>query len=433
MEIVGVLVANGVLIAAMWIRHGGPDQLDSMAGILTAGGQLTALFGTYLALIQLVLMSRSPWLDQVFGMDGLARAHRWLGFACVWLLLGHGVLTTTGYAMSDGSNVIAEFWTLITTYPYVLMATVSAFLFGAVAVSSVRAARRRLSYETWYGIHLYAYLAIALGFLHQLFVGADFIHDPVAVGYWIVLYLLTVALILVFRVVAPVRLSIRHQLRVIDVVSEAPGVVSVYLGGRDLDKLAVRSGQYFVWRFLTREGWWRGHPFSISSAPNGSWLRITVKDLGDWSIALHRIPIGTRVFIEGPYGILTGARRTRPKILLIAGGIGIAPLRALFEALPAKPGDMTLVYRARHNRDIVFRAEIDALARQRGARVHYLVGRRRGGPDPLGPDALARLVPDIGDHDVYVCGPVPMMQTVEQALRSIGLPRRQVHAERFAY
>ncbi len=433
MEIVGVLVANGVLIAAMWVRHGGPDQLDSMAGILTAGGQLTALFGTYLALIQLVLMSRSPWLDQVFGMDGLARAHRWLGFACVWLLMGHGVLTTTGYAMSDGSNVIAEFWTLITTYPYVLMATVSAALFGAVAVSSVRAARRRLSYETWYGIHLYAYLAIALGFLHQLFVGADFIHDPVAVGYWIMLYLLTVALILVFRVVAPVRLSIRHQLRVTDVVSEAPGVVSVYLGGRDLDKLAVRSGQYFVWRFLTRDGWWRGHPFSISSAPNGAWLRITVKDLGDWSIALHRIPIGTRVFIEGPYGILTGARRTRPKILLIAGGIGIAPLRALFEALPAKPGDMTLVYRARHNRDIVFRAEIDALARQRGARVHYLVGRRRGGPDPLGPGALARLVPDIGDHDVYLCGPVPMMQTVEQALRSIGLPRRQVHAERFAY
>ena len=83
------------------------------------------------------------------------------------------------------------------------MATVSGVLFAAVAISSIRAARRQLSYETWYGIHLYAYLAIALGFLHQLFVGTDFIHDPVAVGYWVACTSSTVALILVFRVGQP--------------------------------------------------------------------------------------------------------------------------------------------------------------------------------------------------------------------------------------
>ena len=273
----------------MWLRHGGLEQLSTTAGILTAIGQVTALFGTYFALIQLVLMSRSPWLDQAFGMDGLAVAHRWLGFATVWLLLGHGVFTTVGYALGDGSNVIEEFWTLITTYPYVLMATVSGALFAAVAISSMRAARRKLSYETWYGIHLYAYLAIALGFLHQLFVGTDFIDDPVAVAYWVGLYLVTIALILVFRVGEPVWRSTRHQLRVSNVVTEAPGVISIYMTGRDIDQLAVRSGQYFVWRFLTRDGWWRAHPFSISSAPNGSWLRITIKELGDWSKALQGV------------------------------------------------------------------------------------------------------------------------------------------------
>ncbi len=206
-EIVGLLVGNGLLIAAMWIRHGGLDQLATLGGQLTAIGQVTALYGTYLALIQLVLMSRSPWLDQVFGMDRLAAAHRWLGFATVWLLLGHAVFTTTGYALGDGTNVFAELWTLITTYPYVLMATVSAGLFVAVAITSVRAARRRLSYETWYGIHLYAYLAIALGFLHQLFVGADFATDQIAAAYWVGLYVVTVALILAFRVGAPIRMS----------------------------------------------------------------------------------------------------------------------------------------------------------------------------------------------------------------------------------
>ena len=177
-EIVAVLVAIAIVILGMWLRHDGLDQLSTLGGTLTAVGQLTGLYGTYLALIQLVLMSRSPWLDQAFGMDGLARAHRWLGFATVWLLLAHVIFITTGYALGDGSNVVEEFWTLITTYPYVLMALVSGGLFAMVAISSIRAARRRLSYETWYGLHLYAYLAIALGFLHQLFVGADFIHDP---------------------------------------------------------------------------------------------------------------------------------------------------------------------------------------------------------------------------------------------------------------
>jgi Predicted ferric reductase len=432
-EIVTFLGANAVLILAMWLRHGGLEQLSTLGGQLTAIGQLTALFGTYLALIQLVLMSRSPWLDQVFGMDGLAAAHRWLGFACVWLLLGHGIFTTVGYALGDGSGVIDEFWTLITTYPYVLMSLVSGGLFAVVAISSIRAARRRLSYETWYGIHLYAYLAIALGFLHQLFVGTDFIHDPVAVGYWVGLYVVTVALILVFRIGQPVWLSARHRLRVSHVVTEAPGVISIYVTGRDLDRLAVRSGQYFVWRFLTRDGWWRAHPFSISSAPNGAWLRITIKELGDWSKALQGVSIGTRVFIEGPYGVLTGARRTRPRVLLVAGGIGITPLRALLEALPASHGDLTLLYRVRNARDIIFRDELETLAQARGAQVHYLMGRRGRGTDPLDAASLERLVPDIRERDVYLCGPVPMMQHVEDSLRRLGLPARQIHAERFAY
>jgi predicted ferric reductase len=432
-EIVTVLGANAVLILAMWLRHGGLEQLSTVGGQLTAIGQLTALFGTYLALIQLVLMSRSPWLDQAFGMDGLAVAHRWLGFATVWLLLGHGVFTTLGYALGDRTSVVAELWTLITTYPYVLMALVSGGLFAAVAISSLRAARRRLSYETWYGIHLYAYLAIALGFLHQLFVGTDFIHDPVAVGYWVALYAVAVALVLAFRVGQPVWLSARHRLRVSHVVTEAPGVISIYMTGHDLDRLAVRSGQYFVWRFLTRDSWWKAHPFSISSAPNGAWLRITVKELGDGSRAVQGVSIGTRVFLEGPYGVLTGARRTRPRVLLVAGGIGIAPLRALLEALPANRGDLTLLYRVRDARDIVFRNELETLARTRGAQVHFLIGRRGGAADPLDAAALERLVPDVRERDVYLCGPVSMMRHVEDSLRRLGLPDRQVHAERFAY
>jgi predicted ferric reductase len=436
-DIVAVLAAQAVVIAVLWIAHGGPDQLtEGPAGILTAIGQVTALYGTYLALIQLVLMSRNPWLDETFGMDGLAVAHRWLGFTTVWLLLAHGIASTVGYAMSDGVGPIQEFWTLITTYPYVLMATVSGGLFALVAITSVKAARRKLAYETWYGLHLYAYLAIALGFLHQLFVGADFMHDQLAAIYWILLYVATVSLIVVFRIGQPIRTSLRHRLRVANVVHEGPGVVSLYLTGRELQRLDVRAGQYFLWRFLTPDGWWRSHPYSISAAPNGDWLRITVKDLGDGSRDLTRVPIGTRVMVEGPYGILTDVKRTKPGVLLIAGGIGITPLRALVEALPGRPGDITLLYRARRPQEVIFRDELDVLARRRGIEVHYLLGQR-GSPamprDPLDARGLVTLVPDILERDVYVCAPASMMRATEAALRTLGVPRRQIHAERFAY
>jgi predicted ferric reductase len=436
-DVVAVLAAQAAVIAVIWIVHGGPDQLtEGPAGILTAIGQVTALYGTYLALIQLVLMSRSPWLEETFGMDGLAVAHRWLGFTTVWLLLAHGIATTIGYALSDRVNVVREFLTLITTYPYVLMATVSGGLFALVAVTSVKAARRKLAYETWYGLHLYAYLAIALGFLHQLFVGADFMHDQLAAIYWILLYLATAALVLAFRIGQPIRTSIRHRLRVANVIREGPGVVSLYLTGRALDELSVRAGQYFLWRFLTADGWWRSHPYSISAAPNGEWLRITVKDLGDGSRDLAQVPIGTRVMVEGPYGILTDVKRTKPGVLLIAGGIGITPLRALLEALPARPGEITLLYRARRPQDVIFRDELDILARRRGIAVHYLIGQRGSlalPRDPLDARGIVTLVPDVLERDVYVCAPAPMMRSTERALRELGVPRRQVHAERFAY
>lgn len=435
-DLVALAVGNALLIVAMWVRHGGLDQLSTASGLLTGVGQLTALLGTYLILVQLLLMSRAPWFDQLFGIERLTNAHRWLGFAAVTLIGAHGVFTTVGYALGDGQAIPGELWTLLTTYPYVLMGTVGMGLFIAVAVSSIRAARRRLSYETWYGIHLYAYLAVALAFLHEVVVGTDLSDDVVARLYWIALYVAVLASFLVFRVGQPIALSWRHRLRVASIVREGPDVASIYLTGRQLERLPVHAGQYFLWRFLTPDGWWRAHPFSLSAAPNGKYLRVTVKSLGDWSTRLHGLHPGTPVVVEGPYGMMTGLQRSRPAVLLIAGGVGITPIRALFEAIPAAHGAITLLYRVSRAEDLAFRDELEALARWRGATMHLLVGRRgsRQMPnDPLAPAAIARLVPDIEDREVYVCGPTGMMRAVRGSLRALGLEDDQVHVEHFAY
>jgi len=430
-DVVGFLTANLILIVAMWVRHGGLDQIDTIAGLATAIGQLTALIGTYFALIQLLLMSRAPLLDAMFGRDRLAFAHRWIGFATVWLIVGHAVFTTIGFARSAGESVLGEAWLLITTWDFVLMATVSLGLFIAVAITSMRLARKRLSYESWYGVHLYAYLAIALGFAHQLVVGTDFVDDPVARIYWLALYVVAIGTLVAFRFGAPIVANLRHRFRVANVVPEGPGVVSIYLTGHDLDHFPARAGQYLTIRFMSR-GWWRAHPYSLSAEPNGRWLRVTIKDLGDDSAEAHRLPIGTRAIVEGAYGNLTTERQTADRALLIAGGIGVTPLRAILEELAGRI-PVTLVYRARHPKDLVFRRELDVLAQSPDVAVHYKVGSRRswGSHDPLGADALERLVPDVQHREVYVCGPSGLMRTAEDAVLELGVPPRRIHLERF--
>ncbi len=433
-DVAVVIGLNAVVIVGMWVRHGALGVLGSPAADLTALGQLTALLGTYAALVQIVLMSRSPWLDQLFGMDRLAHWHRWLGFSCVSLIGAHVVFTTVGYALGDGSSLAGETWTFLTTYPYVLMAYVGTGFLFLVAVTSIRVARRRFQYETWHFIHLSAYLAIALSFGHVLAVGTDFGKDGMAQAYWVSLYVTVVALLVLFRVGQPLRLALRHRLRIHSVVPEGPGVASIYVTGRDIQLLRSRAGQYFNWRFLAPGGWWRAHPFSLSAAPNGNYLRLTVKNVGDGSAAIHQLKPGTRVAVEGPYGTFTTIKRGPRRVLLIAGGIGITPIRALLEELQSAKGTV-LLYRARSWEDVIFRDELDQLMRDRKGTLHYLVGRRGAeglAGDPLSSSALRRLIPDIQQRDVFICGSGNMMRGLHESLDKLQVPTDQVHYERFA-
>jgi ferredoxin-NADP reductase len=311
-----------------------------------------------------------------------------------------------------------------------------------VAVTSVRAARRRLRYESWHLLHLYAYLGAGLALPHQLWTGADFTASPVATAFWWTAYAAAAGAVLVFRVGRPVWLNARHRLVVEQVVPEGPGVVSVTLRGRDLGRLPVAAGQFFVWRFAAGPGWTRGKPFSVSAAPDGHRLRITAKDLGPGSRRTATLRPGTPAFFEGPYGRLTATVRKGQKVAMFASGIGITPLRALLDELPYRPGEAVLFHRAGRPADLLFRGELEELAARRGVRIHDLLGHRsRDRPSwlPAGyapvPDeqVLRHLVPDIADHDVYVCGPDAWTTAVLDSARRAGVPADRVHFERFAW
>ena len=428
-------LANAAIVVALWWRSAGAGDLGGTAGVLAAVARLCGLLGAYLVLVELLLLARLPVLERLAGFSRLTVWHRRNGVACVLLLCAHAALITTGYALADGRSLPGEVGRLISEYPGVITAIAGLALLLAVVVSSAVIVRRRLRYETWYFVHLYAYLAVALAFSHQLAAGTAFVGAPLARTYWTLLYVATLGAIVGFRLVVPAARSARHRLRVERVVEEAPGVVSVEIGGVRLDRLRARAGQFFTWRFLTRDRWWEAHPFSLSAAPDGRRLRITVKGVGDYTARLRAIPPGTRVIAEGPFGSFTSAARRRPRVALIAGGVGITPIRALLEDMPGAPGDIAVVYRALRPEDVILRAELDALAAERGAELHYVVGdhREAGAQALLSPEHLRELVPDIAGRDVYLCGPPGMTEATRASLGRSGVPRRQIVTERFAY
>ncbi|WP_231873428.1 MULTISPECIES: ferredoxin reductase family protein [Kitasatospora] len=421
------LVALGALgVLALWWAD--TPRVAGAADWLTGAGRITGLLAGYAAPVLLLLMARIPLLEREVGADRLARWHAYGGRYLVALVTVHVLTVIWGYALTDGQGLWGQTVEMVFHFPDMLKATAATLLLLGTGAVSARAARRRLGYETWYYLHLATYLAVALGFAHQLSTGAELAGGPARAA-WYPLYFGTAAVLAWYRLLRPYLRDRRHRLEVAEVRAEGPGVVSVFLTGRHLDELRAEPGQFFRLQFVTPQLRWAANPYSLSAPPHPRFLRFTVKDLGSHSAALARLAPGTKVRAEGPYGAFT-ARRLHgggAPVLLLGAGVGVTPLRALAETLP---GRVTLVQRARRAEDVLFRRELAAVAERRGVRVHELLGGRAEVGE-LGA-ALGRLVPGLARHEVYLCGPEEFAADAVRALRAAGVRASRIHHESFA-
>jgi predicted ferric reductase len=418
-----------LVVAYWWVADGGLRTGFAGGGAVLGLGQLTGLVASVLLLAQVVLMARVPLLERAFGQDRLARIHRIVGFTGFNLMVAHIVLVTVGYAAGDVLASPGELWTVTVDYPGMLLAVAGTACLVLVVVTSLRAARRRLRYESWHLLHLYAYLGVGLALPHQLWTGAQFLGSPARTVFWWTAWAVAAGAIVIWRLGLPAYRSVRHDLRVASVVREGDGVVSVYVTGRDLEALPVEAGQFFTWRFLAGPGWSRAHPYSLSASPDGRSLRITVKELGDGSRYVARLRPGTRVLLEGPYGRLSARARTRRHLALIGAGVGITPLRSLAEGLDYRPGEAVLVHR--YADQPLFARELAALAAERGLHVVDLPGPRTYPAND--PAALLDHVPDLAHREVYVCGPEDWADEVRRTALAAGLPPENLHIEAFTW
>jgi predicted ferric reductase len=419
----GIALAVGLLAQPL-------SDWQQPATAFTALSRISAMAGAYLALLLVIFMARIPVIEKALGQDKLIKLHRIVGPYSLYLILAHVVFVSVGYAGLTGTNAWNEFWQLIFSAERMLPALAGFIFMMLVGVTSYKRARNRMKYETWWQIHLYSYLGIVLSFFHQVDTGIMFIDNPGLKLWWMSLYVMTFLFILYYRWIQPRRVSSRQKLKVKAVVAETPTSTSIYLSGPRVAELEAQGGQYFNFKFRGLPESWNSRPFSLSAHPTADELRITVKHLGDYTNEIRRLPIGSAVDIEGPYGTFTAAESVLDHVVLIAGGVGITPIRAILEELPAKES-ITLIWRAHSKSDLPLEAEIDAIAKKRGITIHKLIGPRN--LFDFSSTGLLNLAPNIQQSDIFICGPNGLVGLVEESCGQIGIAVEQIHAEAFAY
>ncbi|MCL2464876.1 MAG: ferric reductase-like transmembrane domain-containing protein [Micrococcales bacterium] len=407
------------LVAAgwWWVTTSG---VTTVAQGITEAGRLSGLAAGVAVIALITLIARIGPLDRAIGTPRLRRWHEWLGRYAISMAVAHVVLITAGYALAAHDSVgliVASF----VADPVMVTAIAATVVFLVVGVVSAARVRRTLSYEAWHAIHLATYVAILLALIHQVVSGAQFAGEPIAAALWVAACVVPVVILLVNRLVRPALMNARHRFTLGGVVPEAPGVFSLIITGTALGRIPAKAGQYIRVHANARGLRFASNSYSFSSAPRGEGWRITVAAVGDHSRRLVALPAGTRLWLEGPMGGLILNRNGAEPVLLVGGGVGVTPIRALAEAaLTERPGvPVVVLYRVRDMAAALFVpewAELTAWAAGRLA-VYPLPGRRTVPVNRLDAATVAAFAPWIGQADVLACGAAGLTDAVTRVAR----------------
>ena len=405
------------------------DEMATGAGMLAFA----------IILVEFVLSGRFRTVSRAIGMDVTMRFHQLLARTAIVLAIVHPFLyqsprnpqqpwdptrqLTVAYDLESlGSGIVA--WVLL----------------PAFILISIGRARSGYNYETWRLMHGLGALLIAGLVLHHTLAAGRYSQDPALAALWIALFAIALLTLIYIYLIEPIWQRQRGWIvRAVKPLALRTWEVTIDPDGHA--GLSYEAGQ-FVWinighsPFSVNE-----NPFSISSAPSsGPTLQFIIKELGDFTRMIGRTNIGTNAYVDRPHGNLVVTGRSEPGIALFAGGIGIAPLLGVLRQLRLTNDERPtlLVYGNRVQDQIVYQDELNQLSSVHGTEVvHTLTQPQQGWDGRVGRinEKLVRELfqPEMRQWLFVLCGPVAMMETVEDTLIDLGVPPRQILSERFKY
>ena len=429
MHLLALIVVFTVFVSFIWYKTGGSAEITrGWSRAWRVGASITGIWTSLAGMIGLLLSIRLPWMERAVGLDRLLIWHRIAGDT-MGLLLGLHIATSVMAEMPMRGGLVNTILDLTGREPYMALTASGAMIIGVVIVSSLKAMRNKLAYETWYFVHLTAYLGLVLSFSHQITLGTILSSVTLVRWLWVVMSVYIVFMVLFGRW-SEVVSAVRHPLRIVDIRRETSDSLSILIGGPHISRFSGEAGQFVSLRMLVPGQWWKTNPYSLSNSPSTDGMRITIKDRGDASSAVRKLRVGDRVAVEGPYGIITPSLFDGYKPLFVAGGVGVTPVRAMLESLPTNSQPIVLL-RAAKEKDIPHYDEICAMTKARGGQVLTVVGRTAAlkGQDPFSGKILQKAIPHLSEYMAFVCGPTSLTFAARKGLIEAGLPSSRVHLE----
>lgn len=441
---VAIMWAVSIAAAAIWVNGRGLSNMFlSFPRFLQEFGALFGMAAGVLMLFQVLFMSRFPLFEVGLGRDIIVIIHKKAGFWAFWLILAHILFVAFGYGLASDHNPWVSIGALTFELRWAILATIALFL--AVILISLPRIKKQMSYDTWYWWHWIAYLGAFFTIPHQVFLGGSFLHSSVAMYFWLALWGITFGAVFIWRILVPIFNYFKYRMRVKSVTPDGARGVDLVVSGKNLRQLGTKGGQFFNWRFLDSPGWVKANPFSISAAPTDDELRVAVRVVGDGTERIRDLNPGQRVFVEGPYGRVSGDIRACNKMLMFGAGAGIGPMMSLLTDQEWAPGEAVLVQREDRESDAMMLADIQDLVDTRGLVWKQVIGLPAPSGSrwlPVGEDGqpqdgvtvIRDLVGgDVQNVDVFLCGPPIWMRGVEADLAQAGIPADHIHAETFAF
>lgn len=387
-----------------------------------------------IAMFQFALVSRLRASSRPFGTDALIQFHQQMGLAVLLFALAHPLLLAR-----HGVGLSA--WSPFTGPPLTQTGAVALWGMVIVVFTSVCRKRLRLSYEGWQILHLVTAVVIVGALVWHVLTAGGASRAPLTHGILIVYATVFLALAVRYRLVRPMLLA-RRPWEILHNVDIGGSTRLLRLRPVGHEGFRFDPGQ-FAWLITGRSpAYSQQHPLSLASsaepAANAS-IEFSIKALGDWSGRIvPALAPGARVWVDGPFGAFTPERAPGQGFVLIAGGIGIAPMRSMLLTMRDRAdGREILLIDAVHDPTrLLFGPELDDLARTLHLRVVYVFEEPpkdwTGERGHITTDLLRRHLPAQFLHFQYfVCGPVPMMDALESILTGLGIPAASVHTERF--
>jgi predicted ferric reductase len=429
--ILGAIALVLLIMFYGWLIKSGHTLTTSSERII-AISRLAGIVATAGVLLEFLVMSRAPFIENNFSLEEINEFHRYAGYTIVYSLIVHVVFVTVGYGALDHLSLWRQFWAFPSQFSGLLSALVGSAALITAAAFSIKLIRNKIPYEIWYFIHIIVYGSIILTFSHQIDSGGDVSTLPWMRAYWYLLFGLLFVIVAYHRFIRHISLSLYHGFRVEKIVPEANGIYSVYISGRRIQKYKYKAGQYAHWRFLHPHFILQNHPFSISSIPGSDHLRFTFKTSGDFTNKLCSVPIGTRLFVDGPRGSFVTDHSNGRRVLMIAGGIGVSPFVPLAKSLLEDNRDVTVLYSVVSRADVAFGEEFEQVAKSypNSFRLAIHVASERG---YITEASLLKFISQDKDEVVYICGPPAMINAIIKQLKNIGFNDDQIIAEQFSF